>query len=80
MTLPSLPADKAGHAIAGAIVSCLPLAVGGPWWLPALASLTAGLLKEVYDSFHRDRHTVDAWDAIATTAGALPVTLALLSV
>lgn len=34
-----------------------------------LASSVAGILKEGYDSRHRDRHTVDAHDAFATSLG-----------
>lgn len=87
LTLPSLPADKANHAIYGAIAAAVAVPVGAYFGLPreisALAgSIGAGLLKEAIDlamnliatkQGQPAPHTVDAWDLVATAAGGLPV-------
>lgn len=87
LTLPALPADKANHAIYGAIAAAVAVPVGAYFGLPreisALAgSIVAGLLKEAMDlamniiaakQGQPAPHTVDAWDFVATAAGGLPV-------
>lgn len=87
LTLPALPADKANHAIYGAIAAAVAVPVGAYFGLPreisALAgSIGAGLLKEAMDlamniiaakQGQPAPHTVDAWDLVATAAGGLPV-------
>lgn len=75
--LSRIPYDKALHFIAGSIVSAFAPAIGDSLLLPVALAAVAGVGKEIYDSFHRDRHTVDPLDFVATTAGALPVTLAI---
>ena len=80
-----IPADKQGHALAGALLfvianqilmiyiqpTCLPL-------LSLLFVVITGVLKEVYDAFHPDIHSCDVWDAVATSAGGVLVLLAVL--
>jgi hypothetical protein len=34
-----------------------------------------GWVKEQYDSYHPDKHTVDPWDALATLGGGVVGTL-----
>lgn len=67
--LRNVPADKQEHFIVGLIaymaLHFVNIAVG----LIVVAVLAIG--KEVYDWFHRDRHTPDVWDAVATMAGGV---------
>ena len=62
--------DKAEHFLIGAIVALCPI-------YPMLAVLIVAWGKELYDYFHKDKHTCDALDAIATIVGGL-VTLQLM--
>jgi hypothetical protein len=75
--LPQLPADKANHfaygcliALAGAGVASL--AGCDPRSGAALAAIGAGILKEALD-YWTWGGSVDALDAVATAAGAVPV-------
>jgi hypothetical protein len=36
-----------------------------------VAIVVAAVGKEVYDWFHRDRHTPDVWDAVVTVIGGV---------
>ena len=62
--------DKAQHFFVGAIVALCPI-------YPMVAVLIVAWGKELYDYFHKDKHTCDALDAIATIVGGL-VTLQLM--
>jgi hypothetical protein len=87
MPLPSLPADKANHAVYGAIAAAVAVPVGAYFGFPreisALAgSIGVGILKELADlasnwlaarAGQPAPNTVDLWDFVATAAGALPV-------
>lgn len=77
----NIPIDKQLHSLAGyaaAAVSAVPvLAFDAAWWIPAVVAVTIGALKEAYDHFHQDRHTVDVLDILATGLGCLPVVIAL---
>lgn len=68
--------DKLLHFLVGfAIVVLIGPVFGLKYGL--FASVGAGLAKEVYDSFHKDKHTVDAWDAMATIFGGSVATIIL---
>lgn len=56
--------DKAQHFILGALAALFPI-------YPMLAVLIVAWGKELYDYFHKDKHTCDAMDAIATIVGGL---------
>ena len=56
--------DKAWHFVFGAVAALSPL-------YPLVAILLVAIGKEVYDFFHKDKHTCDAMDAIATIVGGL---------
>lgn len=62
--------DKQLHFLAGAVIA---LACGYfvPAWSALMVSVAVGGLKELYDSFHKDRHTPDLWDFYTTAAGSL---------
>jgi hypothetical protein len=67
--LNKLPYDKALHIIAGVLVYAAAHFVNP---LVGMAAVTAAAVgKEVYDYMHKDKHTPDAWDAIATIGGGL---------
>lgn len=80
MTIAELiPHDKALHALGGSLVFAvarLALLVAG--WNSStarVAAITVAVIvaigKELYDLLHRDRHTPDVKDTLATAAGAL---------
>jgi hypothetical protein len=50
------------------------LVTGNPWLALACVNLV-GWVKEQYDSYHPDKHTVDPWDALATLGGGVVGTL-----
>lgn len=58
--------DKIVHMGFGAIAALSP-------WYPMVAVLVVAFGKEVYDYYHRDSHTPDGADAIATIVGGLVV-------
>lgn len=67
--LRNIPADKQGHFIIGLVAYMAFHFVGVAVGLGVVAVLAVG--KEIHDWFHRDRHTPDVWDAIATMAGGV---------
>lgn len=67
--LNKLPHDKALHIIVGVLAYMVFHFVSPVVGLAAAAVAAVG--KEVYDWFHRDRHTPDVWDAVATMAGGV---------
>lgn len=78
-----IPLDKLMHFIAGHVVTfvVLVLALGAeetPLKAAAVAAIGLAVLavgKEIYDSKHRDAHTPDVWDAVATVLGGAPLLL-----
>jgi hypothetical protein len=64
-----LPYDKALHFIAGVLIYAVAHFISPVVGMVAVTIAAVG--KEVYDWFHRDRHTPDAWDAVATIAGGV---------
>lgn len=79
MALPILSQDKANHALYGAataaIFSATLVMLSAPVLTAAifgaLASLAAGIGKEIYDASNSDKHTPDWRDAAVTFAGGL---------
>ena len=67
--LASIPQDKAGHFIAGLLIYALLHFVDPAVGLLSVAVAAIG--KEAYDYLHRDKHTPDIWDAVATMLGGL---------
>jgi len=67
--LNKLPYDKALHIIAGVLVYAVAHFASPIIGMAAVAVVAVG--KEVYDYMHKDKHTPDAWDAIATIGGGL---------
>ena len=75
--MPTIPYDKALHYVYGSVLFslCYHL-VGCANALLAVCMIAAG--KEIYDYLHRDSHTPDFWDFVATMAGALVCASTLL--
>ena len=64
-----VPLDKQAHFISGAILGAVLTPFIG-WWSVLVVSLIA-MGKEIYDFLHRNNHTPDFWDWVATTLGGL---------
>jgi hypothetical protein len=67
--LNKLPHDKALHVIVGVLAYAAFHFVSPLVGLVAVAIAAVG--KEIYDYMHRDKHTPDVWDAVATMGGGL---------
>lgn len=77
MNLPSLPADKANHALYGAAIAAGASLFFGPWRALLIVSAVA-VLKEASDWWQNRKggtHGVELWDAVATVAGGVIVVL-----
>jgi hypothetical protein len=75
--LAKLPYDKALHYVYGSVLFAVCyhlLGTGNSLW--AVCIIASG--KEIYDYLHRDSHTPDFWDFVATMAGALVCASTLL--
>jgi len=63
--------DKQAHFLSGAVIVFALYTAGlGPLVYMSVCIL-AGVLKEIYDYQHKDIHTPDVFDAIATISGGL---------
>lgn len=69
MKILSLPHDKALHIIVGVLVYAVAHFVNPSVGMAAVVVAAVG--KEVYDYMHKDKHTPDVWDAIATIGGGV---------
>lgn len=66
--LNGIPDDKTKHLGGGYVIAtALPFS---PLVCLFLA-LLCGILKEIYDYCHQDKHTVDRYDCLATWAGGV---------
>jgi hypothetical protein len=65
----SIPADKQQHFISGAILGIILTPFIGAYSILVVAVIAA--LKEIYDYLHKDIHTPDFWDWVATVLGGL---------
>jgi len=68
-TLSTVAPDKCGHFIAGLLIYA-PLHFIDPV-VGLIGVAVAAVGKEVYDYLHRDNHTPDVWDAVATMLGGV---------
>ena len=66
--LNAIPADKVAHFASGVILFAAAMPFIGPRYAMALVILTS-IAKAIYDAFHRDIHTPDVFDAVATSLG-----------
>lgn len=63
----NLPHDKALHILVGVLVYAVAHFVSPVVGMAAVVVAAVG--KEIYDKQHKDKHTPDVWDAIATIGG-----------
>ena len=64
-----VPADKQMHFIGGLVIAALFTPFIGAYSITVVAIVA--LLKEIYDYLHKDIHTPDFWDWVATVLGGL---------
>ena len=64
-----IPVDKQQHLLSGAILGILFASVFG--WISILVVAIIACLKEIYDYLHKDIHTPDFLDWVATTLGGV---------
>lgn len=64
-----VPADKQMHFIGGLVIAALLTPFIGAYSIVVVAIVA--LLKEIYDYLHKDIHTPDFWDWVATVIGGL---------
>jgi len=67
--LNSIPPDKTAHFAVGVLIYA-PLHFIDPV-VGLLGVAVAAVGKEGYDYLHRDNHTPDVWDAVATMLGGI---------
>lgn len=67
--LANVPVDKQGHFIVGILIYAT-LHFVNPT-VGMVAVIAAAFAKEGYDYLHRDRHTPDVWDTVATVLGGV---------
>jgi hypothetical protein len=64
-----VPADKQAHALAGFIIAAVLTPFIGLYSVAVVALIA--LAKEIYDYMHKDIHTADVLDWVATALGGL---------
>ena len=64
-----IPADKQMHFLSGAILATAILLVTGSPSVSFVSVSLVACLKEVYDLLHKNKHTPDVWDWVATSLG-----------
>jgi hypothetical protein len=64
-----VPCDKQMHFICGLVIAALLTPFIGAYSIVVVAIIA--LLKEIYDYLHKDIHTPDFYDWVATTLGGL---------
>jgi hypothetical protein len=64
-----VPIDKFMHFICGLVIAALLTPFIGAYSIVVVAIIA--LLKEIYDYLHKDIHTPDFYDWVATTLGGL---------
>ena len=64
-----VPCDKQMHFIGGLVIAALLTPFIGAYSIVVVAIVA--LLKEIYDYLHKDIHTPDFWDWVATVLGGL---------
>ncbi len=64
-----VPVDKFMHFIGGLVIAALLTPFIGAYSIVVVAIVA--LLKEIYDYLHKNIHTPDLWDWVATVLGGL---------
>ena len=66
-----VPADKQMHFISGAIGGIAMFMLTGSIGVSFVSVSLVAMFKELYDLLHRNKHTPDIWDWLATSFGGL---------
>ena len=66
-----VPLDKFMHFLSGAILGIILYPFIG--WLSIIVVSLIAYAKERYDAKHKDKHTPDIWDWVATSLGGMTV-------
>ena len=64
-----VPCDKQMHFACGLVIAALLTPFIGAYSIVVVAIVA--LLKEIYDYLHKDIHTPDFWDWVATVLGGI---------
>ena len=64
-----VPADKQMHMLSGFLIAVVLTPFIGAYSIVVVAIIA--LLKEIYDYLHKDIHTPDFWDWVATVLGGV---------
>ena len=64
-----VPCDKQMHFIGGLVIAAILTPFIGAYSVLVVAIIA--LLKEIYDYLHKDIHTPDFWDWVATVLGGI---------
>ena len=64
-----IPADKQRHFISGFVGGSVLFICIGVYSVVTISVIAVG--KEINDYFHKDVHTPDVWDWVATTLGSI---------
>ena len=70
-----VPADKQAHFASGFILGIVLFLLTGNFAISFVSVSLVAMFKEVYDLLHRNTHTPDVWDWVATTLGGLLASL-----
>jgi len=63
--------DKQAHFLSGAVIAFALYCAGLGPLVCIFAYILAGVLKEIYNYKHKNNHTPDIWDALATILGGV---------
>ena len=66
-----VPKDKQAHFASGVILGIVLFLLTGSFGISFVSVSLVAMFKEVYDLLHRNKHTPDVWDWVATTLGGL---------
>ena len=66
-----VPQDKQAHFASGVILGVVLFLLTGSFAISFVSVSLVAMFKEIYDYLHKDIHTPDFWDWVATSLGGL---------
>lgn len=73
-----MPVDKVKHFLAGVLIFTFCFILGSNHVFSMVMVIIVGAGKEIYDYYHPQQHTVEAFDLLATILGGVFVWWGLL--
>ncbi len=70
-----VPLDKQAHFASGALLGIAMFMLTDSIGISFVSVSLVAMFKEIYDLLHRNKHTPDVWDWVATSLGGLLGTL-----